>query len=382
MIKLKEKGRHWSTWQNQQRLEELLKVGKEYVETVAHDAWNVQEVYDNYSLLVYCAMCSDGRVNLAKCGECFEGEVFPYRSIGGIFHYGESAFKKEFNEAVAYAKELNKTLLFFITFHYDDDPEKCCAGWRNNTEKAKKNAFRLRDQIRRVFAGGVCPIVVGIKTSSEELTIFDEIPERFISCSELIGFQDAVIYEKIQLVMGRFIPQNVKKYLLRLIKGNISHIEKCRKTQDKISVHLHHHEIAICFGKMFQWFPPHRGIIINPSLNSLKEILQAVDIQARNEEMGRVKNGCLLVVCTPYRDVSKIPAATEQTRDLTHFALKHIYSHRPDFHERLSVLSVIINIETKELTLVDMDPVTLEFKPLEPVAYDEVRPGEQIVFVN
>jgi len=32
--------------------------------------------------------------------------------------------------------------------------------------------------------------------------------------------------------------------------------------------------------------------------------------------------------------------------------------------------------------LVDMDPVTLEFKPLEPVAYDEVRPGEQIVFVN
>ncbi|NTV41600.1 MAG: hypothetical protein HGA61_05015, partial [Candidatus Moranbacteria bacterium] len=246
---------------------------------------------------------------------------------------------------------------------------------------AMQSAFRLRDQFRRVFMdGSVCPVVVGMETSNEELTFYDEVPEKFIRSMNMVGMSDGAIYEAIQITMGRFIPSNVKKYILRLIKGNIEHMSEHEEAHHEVS--MDHHEFAICFGRGFQWIPPHRGIIINPSFNSLRELLQAVDIQAKNQEKGRVKNGCLLVVCTPYREIAKIPAAKEQTRDLTHFALKHIWSHRPDVHSNLRVLSVIVNVETKELTLFDMDPETLEFKPLEPIAYSEIESGERIVYTK
>ncbi|KKR32734.1 MAG: hypothetical protein UT64_C0024G0003 [Candidatus Falkowbacteria bacterium GW2011_GWF2_39_8] len=372
MKKLMEEGFNWSEWDNTTRMEKLIEVNRNYMKVVAEDALDVEEIYQKYGIHVECGVCADGRISFAKYGRCFEGEIIPRRSIGAKFRYGHPTFRKSFDKSARYAKERGRIFVFFITFHYDDrGTEKCCAGWKNNTEKARKAAFSLRDQIRRAYPlGDVCPIVVGMETSKEEYIFFDETPDRFIATSEQIGKDRHKIFAEIQTILGSRVPLDVKKYVLRLIEGNTRHMTE-HKLEAEHPISMEHCEMGIFFGEGATWTPPHRLMIINPNSMSLgEELLKAVELQIEVQQSGRVKNGFLLIVSTKYRELSEIPGAIEQTRDLTRFALQLIWSYRRDVHAMIDVMSIIVNVETKELTLVDMDHETFEFTPLEEIEYE------------
>jgi hypothetical protein len=196
-----------------------------------------------------------------------------------------------------------------ITYHYSKgDADRGCAGFGYNTDAARSHTFETKRMVEVVFGSGhgtVYPLVCGFETDEDALVLHGIGGEVLDLSTISPTTQDTLPALLTQLCPD--IPDQVRQDLLPLVRGNVSHIARMKRSSRQLEIeHVEHHEWVIGIGRGFDWLhTPNLALIIGPYSPDLADpIRKAAGIIEANMKGRRIPDdGFLLLVASPYHEI-------------------------------------------------------------------------------
>lgn len=344
-----------------QQVAYLLKLNRDHAaEFCGPDARNARGLYRaNHPTEIAVLKCMDGRLHGPVATNTPLGILQPYRNLGGRFDMGWPHFQMVMAEWVRYAIRRGRHCLILVTYHYSaGDPHRGCAGFNYDTAAARAFTANLKRQVESVFGAGhqvVYPVQVGYETDDDAFVLHGESGEE-LNLGTVTKDSDGDLAVMLQRLFPD-MPGEIRRDFLPLVRGNIAHIAEVRARQRPI-VEVEHREWILALGRGFDWLhSPNTALIVGPWSHNLEvPVATAAQIIASNMRDGRIPGeSAVLLTSAIYRDPagSERLLAREKTLFLRNMALEVIGAQHPDLARILAPMPVVVNMETREMTLVD-----------------------------
>ena len=142
----------------------------------------------------------------------------------------------------------------------------------------------------------------------------------------------------------------LKRDLIPLIQGNISHIRKIKESNRSLT-DMKHREWVLGLGRGFDWLhEPNTALIIGPYSHDLSEpIEKALGIISDNMTSGRAKDdGFLVLASSPFEEygVDK-NRAIEKAIFFRDYVKKTIKEKHPELLSKAKLMSVVLDENTR-----------------------------------
>jgi hypothetical protein len=155
--------------------------------------------------------------------------------------------------------------LALIMYHYSKgDPQRGCAGFNYDIDAARNHTFGIKRQMEAVFGTAhstVYPLVCGFETDHGALVLHGNDDE-VLDLSTI----SPTIHDTLPALLAKLypdMPTQIRRDLLPLVEGNISHIAEVRHSSR--SFDNDHHEWVIGIGRGVDWLhAPTMALIIGP----------------------------------------------------------------------------------------------------------------------
>lgn len=300
--------------------------------------------------------CMDGRLHLPVVTETPFGIIQPWRNIGGVFDLGWPFFGETVKNWVNYAIGRGRKNLALLTYHFSrGDKHRGCAGFKYDTEAAKRATLALKTQFEKVFGVNhqqLYPLCLGIETDLDGFILHGH-NGKSINLEEVDTGRNA---DSLREELANLYPDMDNIFLddlLPLVLGNIKHIAKVRKAKRPI-VEFEHCERILAVGQGFDWLhKSNYALIVGPFSSNLAEpIAVAAGIIKGNMEAGRItKSGFVLLTSATYRNPvgEERLVALERSRFYTRLALGVIEERLPELLPRVHTLSTVVDLNTRKL---------------------------------
>ncbi len=306
---------------------------------------------------IMVSKCMDGRVHIATWTETPAGILTPKQNIGGKFDLGWPAFSASVREWLQYARTMRRQCLIIVTYHFSKgDFKRGCKGFNFDTNAARKNAFNLRDQIVRAFGNEAHAIVVGMETDDEALHLHGFGCDLFDTSGHTRMTRAELRYSLEN--MYSHLPSTVLGDLHRFVVGNQHHVLEIQST-NRTPVDLDHRECIIGVGQGFDWLHlPQVALVIGaydhewPSAVATAAKIVLDNIRGETAH----SNQALLLISALCRESQGSIAwncSSETVAYQRRYALESIRRHVPELEPHLSVLSGVVDAETRLLHVAD-----------------------------
>jgi hypothetical protein len=301
-------------------------------------------------------MCMDGRVNVSLLTKMPRGIIQPFRNLGGRFNLGWPHLGEIFAESIVEETKNGQTMLCLVTYHYSkSDRHRGCAGFHYDTDAARAYAFDIARQLDKCFGGeqrSVFPLVIGIETDEEAL-VFHGISDMVLDLSSSSTADDQNLAHSLTQLYPD-MPEQIRKDLLPLLKGNRTHIDEIQHMDRSSS--LDHREWMICIGRGFDWLQmPNLALIIGPYSPDLGEpICKAAGIIEANMRAGRIPDDGFLVLSeAPYRGIGVDRVRAElESAFLSKFSSEVIRSKFPKLAKKMHARTAVIHSYSREVDII------------------------------
>jgi hypothetical protein len=299
--------------------------------------------------------CMDGRLHLPVMTETTVGVIQPFRNLGGRFDLGWPAFQFTFNQWVEYAVGKGRDCLVLVTYHFArGDSHRGCRGFGYDTEAAKQFTNKLKSQFDEVYGNQVVyALQVGIETDWESLILHGENGE-IIDTIDLIDTSfDAL--DVLLRKMYAHMPEQIRWDLIPVVQGSARHAKKTKEANRSVQ-ETEHKEWVLGIGRGFDWLHAiNTAFIVGPFDPDLASaIATAATLLHSNMQEGRISSeGLVLLSSAPYRDEAgpEQRLAQQKAKFLERFALDVIKTRVPDLAPHLNILTGIVNMQTRKLTV-------------------------------
>jgi len=217
---------------------------------------------------------------------------------------------------------------------------------------------KLKRQVERVFGEGhqvVYPILFGFETDFDAAIFHGENGE-VLDLSELNGETEDELKVRLRR-MYPDMPLQMLNDLMPLVLGNIAHIAEVKASNRQLSETVHR-EWLIGVGRGFDWLhESNTGLLVGPFSPNLSEPVEtAASIIRANMENGSIpKESFILLTSAIYRDSagSEPRLAREKALFLRDFAVATIKAKYPDLAEVMHPLPVVVDMDTREMHVVE-----------------------------
>lgn len=243
--------------------------------------------------------CMDGRVLFPTLTGTPVGLVQPFRAIGGRPEVFWPSFLGRLRSWVEEAQGRGERAVLFLTYHFSaSDPRLGCAGFHYDTAAARAHAEKLRGELGYVFGDALVPIVAGVETDGDRLTLHGPAAEA--AGEALIGASEPAIRAALAAAFPA-VDERVLLDLVPVLRGNAERIAALRASPRAPS-ELTHHERVLAIGQGFDWLhEANLALIINDADPGLADAVRvAARILAENVE--RTGQPAALVSSVPYRE--------------------------------------------------------------------------------
>lgn len=243
--------------------------------------------------------------------------------------------------------------LIFITYHFSrGDNHRSCAGFNYDTEKAIAHTYSIKRQAEHIFGanhGTVYPIVCGFETDEDAL-ILHGCKGGKLDVSALKPADAKSLAPRLSSLFPD-MPDQMLEDILPLLRGNMLHIEKVRRTPRLLDIE--HREWMICLGRGFDFLhTPNLALIIGPYSPDLSDpIRKAASIIESNMKEGRVPDdGFLLLASVPYDEIGVDRARAElKSLFLSDFAANVIRSDFPELATKMFTHTAVLDWRSRAL---------------------------------
>jgi len=303
--------------------------------------------------------CMDGRVHGPDATETPLGILQPFRNLGGRFSMGWPHFQSVLTDWKNYAIRRGRHCLILVTYHFSaGDPHRGCAGFGYDTHAAMDFTAKLTRDISRVFGDRhdvVHPVQVGFETDEDALVLHGENGE-VVELSKVGPLEDDQITRMLQRLYPTMRTAIVRDFL-PLVRGNLRHITRVRSIQRPI-INMEHGEWILALGRGFDWLhSPNTALIVGPWSHNLEvPVLTAAKIIRGNMEAGRTPaTSAILLTSAIFRDPAgdEPLLAAEKTKFLSEMAMEVITREFPDLAKVLSPLAVTVDMNTRQMKMVN-----------------------------
>jgi hypothetical protein len=329
------------------------------------DAWSARMEYRLlHKTEIYESECIDGRIDIPLITQTPPGIMRQFRNVGGIFRMGWPYLSSEINQGYEYARKHNRHLLFLVTYHYSgSSPSFGCAGCDHNTELALKTALNFRNELEEVFGYNhdvVCPVLIGIDTDTDAMTIHGDNPDNKIVMSDhnFNGKKNKTILGLLIRGMLKKMPGRVFNDLIHLLANNIRHIREVEKSIRPMA-EIKHGEWWIGVGRGFDWHHEHnQAVLVGPyDPNLANPINTAVKVIRSNIENDRIpKDGFLVLASAVYKgegiDAIGKERAIKKARYFAELASEIINDQPGELASLMRIITVVNNYDTRLMEVV------------------------------
>ncbi len=304
----------------------------------------------------------DGRLHLPIITKTPLGMIRPFRNLGGQFDLGWPFFGLLVKEWVEHSISRGRNCIVLSTYHYSkSDKHLGCRGFNYDTNLARTETIRLKEQFERVFGklhSVVYPIVLGIETDEDALILHGENGELF-DLSTVTEITTKELSKKISALFPD-MRQRMADDLLPLLIGNIEHIKEIREIKRETN-DINHREFVLGVGRGFDWLHLHnKALLVGPFSYNLREpIGKAASILLDNIKEGRInkEDGIVLMISAVYRKKVGIDyqLAQEKAISLAELSVQTIKEVVPELMPYLNVLVGTVDMNTLYFDRVPFD---------------------------
>jgi hypothetical protein len=298
--------------------------------------------------------CMDGRLHLPVITETPLGIIQPFRNLGGKFNAGWPFFQGALEEWRSHATNKGRHCLIFVTYHFSrGDAHRGCRGFNYDTDAARQEAERLKNQIDQVYRGhAVKTIVCGIETDYDALILHGDNGE-VVDMFEAKDTSSATLSDMVKRLYPDMATE-IQRDIRPLLEGNARHIQKIRES-NRAASEIEHKEWILGIGRGFDWLHLiNAAFIVGPYSPDLSGPIEtAARLLLDNVQSGRVKaeDGIVILTSALYRKATGPDRefAVQKAKFLSDFA-QHILE-KPDFSEltpHLQILSGVVNMNTRK----------------------------------
>lgn len=301
--------------------------------------------------------CMDGRINIPVATQTPVGILMPFRNLGGMFDLGWPHLGEVLANHVHRMVGSGRRVLFLITYHYSKgDPQRGCAGFRHDTDAAKRHAYEIQAQMSHIFGGvhgTVYPLVCGFETDEDALIIHGA-NETQLNMASISPEAAASLEPRLAAILPD-MPAQMRDDLLPLLRGNLEHIADVREQarQNQRHLDIEHREWMVCLGRGFDFLhTPNVALIIGPYSPKLDEpVRTAATIIEANMRAGRIPDdGFLLLTSVPYDEIGVDRARAElKSRFLSRFAGSVIRDEFPDLAGKMTARTAVLDWRSRQL---------------------------------
>lgn len=248
-----------------------------------------------------CVKCMDGRVLLPAMTGTPIGTIKPFRAMGGRFEAFWPSFLGRVRAWVDDAMAHGSRAAMLVSYHHSEsDPHLGCAGWGYDTEAARRHATRLRDDLSFVFGDALSPIVLGVETDHDALTLHGSAGDA--SGRALVGASEDAVHRALDAAVPE-VPAEVRRDLAPLLLGNARRVEQLLRAP-RTHAELGHDERVLAIGQGFDWLAHENlALIVNDADPALAESVRvAAGILARNLERAPANDAATILAAVPYTD--------------------------------------------------------------------------------
>lgn len=305
--------------------------------------------------------CMDGRINIPVATNTPPGILTPIRNLGGMFNLGWPHLGEVLTNHVHSVVSAGRRVLVLITYHFSKgDKHRGCAGFCYDTEAAIAHTYGIKQQVEHVFGrehGTVYPIVCGFETDEDALILHGANGD-LLEVAQLTS-QDANTLELRLEKLFPDMPGQVRRDLLPLIMGNVSHVEETKLSARALNIE--HREWMMCVGRGFDFLHmPNLALIIGPYSPDLADpIRKAAGIIESNMKAGRIPDdGFLLLASSPYNEIGVDRARAElKARFLSQFAADVIRTEFPQLENKMFMHTSVLNWRSRALEAIAQDNI-------------------------
>jgi hypothetical protein len=301
--------------------------------------------------------CMDGRINIPVATNTPLGIIQPFRNLGGMFDLGWPHLGEVLAGYVQRCVRDGRRVLLFITYHFSrGDIHRGCAGFGYDTAAAMAHTCRIKVQVESVFGLGhdtVYPLLCGFETDEDALLLHGE--NGAVLDLSLLSESDG---ESLMLSLAELfpdMPQQVRRDLLPLLAGNLSHIAEVRQMHR--AADIEHREWMICLGRGFDFLHmPNLALIVGPYSPELADpIGKAAGIIEANMASGRIPDdGFLLLASVPYEEMGVDRARAELKSDfLADFAAGVITAQYPALAAKMHVRKSVLDWRSRKIEQIE-----------------------------
>ncbi|MCC6647475.1 MAG: hypothetical protein IT374_18120 [Polyangiaceae bacterium] len=307
---------------------------------------------------VSCIKCMDGRLSLPTMTGVPIGMIKPFRAMGGRFEAYWPGFLSRVRGWVDGAQEAGAHATMLISYHHSESqPTLGCSGWGFDKEAARAHAAQLRDDLALVFGDALSPIVIGIETDRDALTLHGVAGD--VGARTLIGASD----EEVRAALDAALPDTadeVRRDLTPLFAANARRVAQLIAAPRETPA-LGHAERVLAIGQGFDWLTPENLALIvddaDPALARSVEV--AAEILAANVADEGDEEAVTIFASVTYSDpgIDKRQAEV-RARGLQRFAERVVAASQPRLVATGRFLSIagVVWSPSRRLELLDGQP--------------------------
>jgi len=346
-----------------EKIEWLWNLNRQHSDRFTQQSMDRKLYQARYPTQMSAFKCMDGRINIPYVTEIPRGIIKPFRNIGGYFDLGWPFLGEKVKEFVDRGVERGNKTIVLITYHFSkDDEHRGCAGFNYKTEDAFSFTLKFHKQVNRFFGEGntvVFPIVIGLETDTDALIFHGEDPSSnntlTISCD--MNKEEDYIFGLLDGLYPN-MDKELKKDLIPLIQGNISHICKIKDSNRSLT-DMKHREWVLGLGRGFDWLhEPNTALIIGPYSHDLSEpVEKAIGIIADNMAQGRIRDdGFLVLASSPFEEFGPDRnRAIEKANFFKSYVEKILMAKKPEMLEKAKFLAVVLDENNRLMEEISLD---------------------------
>jgi len=295
--------------------------------------------------------CMDGRINIPVATKTPPGIIQPFRNLGGMFDMGWPHLGEVLAQYVNRMVRSGRRVLILITYHFSrGDVHRGCSGFNCDTAAAIAHTREIRSQMEAIFGVAhdtVYPLICGFETDEDALLLHSS--DGHIMDLSADRTSDELAAELAQ----RFndMPSEMRRDLLPLLVGNLSHIKGLR--QERRTLIVEHREWMICLGRGFDFLhTPNLALIVGPySPNLADPIRKAAAIIESNMAAGRIPDdGFLLLASVPFDEIGVDRArAMMKSNFLSKFATEVIEREFPQLAGKMIRHTAVLDWNSRRI---------------------------------
>lgn len=243
--------------------------------------------------------CMDGRLQFATLTKTPLGVVRSFRAIGGRLEAWWPSFLGRFRSFVAHATREGQRAVVLLTYHRSASSLHLgCAGWGYDTAAARAHAERLAERLAYVFGEALVPIVAGVETDRDVLTL--HLPSGDVS-GDSAGEDDASVARALASAAPS-LDAAIVRDLVPVMRGNALRVAELRATPKQLEA-KDHQERVLAIGQDFEWLNRENfALIINDAdLALARSIEVAASILRKNLEHAAADETFALLTAIPYQ---------------------------------------------------------------------------------